>query len=295
MSRKVIAFLGPEKTYSSQAATTYDPDAKRLLCPSNIAVIEAVQTCKADEGVVAVENALEGPVIGPTDFFIHNGEGVFFRGEIIVPIHHFAFTKPEVKWRWELIRIVFSHTQALGQCREFLGEYLSHAQQVASLSTVQAIEDMLESSTPAVAIAPYGAIETYRGRAVVFGLSVQDNLNNATRFVVIGREKRKPTGNDKTSLCFSFAVADRPALLLRALAVFARRKINLFRVESRPERTGLGRYVFLLDIEGHQDEVSVQGALRGLRRLRDTGENGESIPLISMLKVFGSYPRWDGN
>lgn len=294
MSQKVIAFLGPEGTYSSRARIMYDPKAKGLPCLSNIAVIEAVQTGKADEGVVAIENALEGSVNDTTDFLIHNGEGVFICGEVIVPIRHFLFTRPVLGW--ELIKIVFSHPQALGQCGNFLRKHLPHAQQVASLSTVQAIEDMLESKTPAAAIAPYEAIEAYRGRAVVYGgLSIQDYDNNATRFAVIGREARKPTGNDKTSICFSFAVTDKPALLLRTLGVFARRGINLTKVESRPEKTELGRYVFLLDFEGHQEDKPVLSALRGLGRLRETDETGKSIPLLSMLRVFGSYPRQNGS
>lgn len=288
---KRLAHLGPPGTFGGMASELYDPKAKLVPLPSHLAVIEAVQTGEVDEGVVAIENVLEGSVNDTTDYLIHNGSGVFICGEIIVPIRHHLFTKPGAHWKD--IKIVFSHPQALGQCRQFLNEFCPGAQQIASLSTVQAIEDMLGSTTPAAAIAPYGAIETYRGRAVVSGVSIQDNDNNATRFVVIGREARKPTGNDKTSICFSFAVTDRPALLLRVLAVFGRRKINLLKIESRPEKTELGRYIFLVDIKGHQEDESVQGALRGLRRLKERKENGESVPLLRMLKVLGSYPRWN--
>ena len=110
--------------------------------------------------------------------------------------------------------------------------------------------------------------------------SIQDTPNtNVTRFVVLAHKDHPPTGNDKTSLCFTFD-DDRSGLLYEVMGEFARRKINLAKVESRPTRESLGRYIFLIDLHGHREDPSVKEALQNLERQ------------VSMLKIFGSYPRY---
>jgi prephenate dehydratase len=176
------------------------------------------------------------------------------------------------------IQVVFSHPQALGQCRNFLERRLPQAQQTASLSTVAAVVDMKASPVPAAAIAPRRAAELHE--AEIIARSIQDYPNNVTRFVVLARADHPPTGRDKTSICFSFD-QDAPSLLYHALGEFAQRDINLAKVESRPTKEVLGRYIFLIDCEGHRTDPPVAEALAGLQRQ------------ASMLKVLGSYPRWN--
>jgi len=175
------------------------------------------------------------------------------------------------------VQVIYSHPQALGQCRKFLERCFPQAQQMASLSTVAAVLDMKASAVPAAAIAPRRAAELHG--AAIIAQSIQDYPNNVTRFVVLARTDHEPTGRDKTSICFSYD-QDAPSLLFRALGEFARMGINLAKVESRPTKEVLGRYIFLIDCEGHRSDPNVAEALAGLQRQ------------VSMLKVLGSYPRW---
>ena len=134
---------------------------------------------------------------------------------------------------------------------------------------------MSASSLPAAAIAPARAADLHD--VEIIGRSIQDNSNNVTRFVVLANEDHAPTGKDKTSICFTFD-EDAPGLLYQALGEFAQRSINLVKVESRPTKQSLGRYVFFIDCEGHREDRLVKEALE---RLAEPA---------SMLKVLGSYP-----
>ena len=275
MARR-IAFLGPRGTYTEQALLAYDPSAEPVPFPTITAVGRAVADGRAELGVVPIENSLEGSVNETLDLLI--GEALLhIYGEVVIPVEHCLLALPGTSL--EEVRVVFSHPQALAQCRGYLDRVLPHARRTASLSTASAVEDMRRSAEPAVAIAPARSAEIYGVEILARG--VQDNPNNATRFVVLALHDHDPTGDDKTSLCFSFD-EDRPGILYEALGEFARRSINLTRVESRPERSVLGRYIFLVDCQGHRKESPVMEALDGLSRL------------ASRLRVFGSYPRWRG-
>lgn len=271
---KRIAFLGPPGTFSEEAALKYDAEAVRLPFPSVRAVADAVQTGMAEEGVVAIENSLDGSVNDTLDLLIHDAK-LSIRWELVVPIEQCLLAKPGTVA--SEVGHIYSHPQALGQCRGFLGRTFPKAQLVASLSTVAAVEEMLASKTTAAAIAPRRAAELYP--VTILARGIQDNPSNVTRFVVLASQDHQPTGADKTSLCFSFA-EDRPGLLYRAMGVFALRGINLAKIESRPAKEALGRYVFLVDLEGHRKDAKVTEALKELRGV------------VSTLKVFGSYPRY---
>ena len=273
---KRIAFLGPMGTFTEEAALLYDPQGDLEAFPSIPAVTRAVASGTVEEGVVPIENSLEGSVTYTLDLLIQESR-LSIRRELVLPIVHYLMAEPGT--RAAEVQTVYSHPQALAQCREFLERCFPKAQLAASLSTVAAVEDMKKSPTPAAAISPRRAADLYGTEILAQG--IQDNPSNATRFVVLADTDHPPTGNDKTSLCFSFE-ANRPGLLCQVMGVFARRNINLAKVESRPTKQSLGQYIFLIDCEGHREDPLVKEAL-------DT-----VIGQTLTLKIFGSYPRWTG-
>lgn len=271
---KRIGFLGPAGTYTEEATIRYDAFATRVPLPSNAAVIDAVQGGACDEGVVPLENSLEGSVNDTTDLLIHDSKLSIWQ-EIVIPIEHYLVAKPGTQAAG--VKVVYSHPQALGQCRKYLQKHFPNAQLVPSASTVAAVTDMQNSKELAAAITPRRAIELYTVEVLAKG--IQDNPHNVTRFVVLGHKDHPATGEDKTSICFAFS-SDVPGQLYSVMGAFALRNINLEKIESRPAKDGLGRYIFLIDLEGHRTDPEVHAALEELRQH------------TSMLKVFGSYPKY---
>ena len=147
----------------------------------------------------------------------------------------------------------------------------------AALSTAGSVEQAAKDSRPAAAIAPRRAAALYGAGILVE--SIQDDNNNVTRFLVLALHDARPSGDDKTSICFSFD-DDQPGLLYHVMGLFADAKINLTKVESRPTRAGLGRYYFLVDLEGHRGDAEVSVVLTRVKSA------------VSKLKLFGSYPRF---
>ena len=272
---KRLSYLGPAGTYSEEAAVLYDPEAELVPFPTIPAVCRAVSEGLADEGIVPIENSIEGSVVYTLDYLINETELSIFH-EVVLPIQHCLMIKPGTSTTD--VSIIYSHPQSLAQCRHYLEDNFPKAEPIASLSNSAAVTDMLESETTAAAIAPQRAAELYGAK--IIGRGIQDVTNNVTRFVLLGWEDHAPTGYDKTSLCFTFT-RDAPGSLYNALGVFATRDINLVKIESRPTKESLGRYNFLVDCEGHRESDVVKAALESL---------GEQV---SGLKVFGSYPRWD--
>ena len=270
---RTIGFLGPLGTYSEEAALLYDNTADRLY-PTITGVGEAVAAREIDEGVVPIENSLEGPVTFTLDLLIAQPT-LFIRGEIDLPIEHYLLAKPGTVPAE--IRVIYSHPQALGQCRQYLEKNYPQAEQMASLSTVLCVTDSFESKVPAAAISPRRASELYD--VDILDRGIQDVANNVTRFAVIGLSDHAPTGDDKTSMAFTLE-KDSPGLLHRVLGEFADRDINLLKIESRPTKQLLGEYIFLLDCVGHREESPMKEALAAL------------ADPISMLRILGSYPRW---
>jgi prephenate dehydratase len=271
---KRIAYLGPPGTFSEEAALKYDEKAQLLPFSSIPAVAAAVDTGIAEEGVVAIENSLEGSVTDTLDLLIHESK-LLIQQELVLPVEHHLLVKPGTE-ALEL-KVIFSHPQALAQCRRFLERCFPKAEIVAALSTAAAVEQMMSSPTPAAAIGTHRAAQLYG--AQILARNVQDHSPNVTRFVVLARNDHHPTGRDKTSLCFSFG-EDRPGLLYDVLKEFAECNINLAKVESRPSKASLGRYIFLVDLEGHRQDLSITQVLKKVQAK------------TSLFKVFGSYPRY---
>ena len=271
---KLVAYLGPIGTFTEAAALLYDPNAELLAFPSISTVASAVDSRITDEGIVPIENSLEGSVTDTLDLLIHESN-LSICHEMVIPIEHCILVKPGNSM--SDVTYIYSHPQALGQCRRFIEKYFSGAQAVASLSTASAVEDMMKSKSSAVAIANSRAAEIYGAEILAKG--VQDSSVNHTRFVVLAHHDHPQTGNDKTSLCFSFD-ADRSGMLYSALGHFASRNINLAKVESRPNKESLGQYIFWVDLDGHREDTSVREALNSIKSE------------VSMMKIFGSYPHY---
>ena len=271
---KRIAYLGPVGTYTEEAALSYDSGADLQPFPTIAAVGLAVSSGVTDEGVVPIENSLEGSVTYTLDLLISQSDLSIYK-EIVLPIEHYLMASPGT--RAPDVQVIYSHPQALAQCRIFLERCFPQAQQTASLSTVAAVTDMQASQVPAAAISPKRAAELYQ--VEIIGQNIQDNPNNVTRFVVLSPHDHPPTGKDKTSICFSFN-QDAPGVLYQALGEFAQRNINLAKIESRPTKASLGQYIFLIDCQGHREDALVKEALDALARR------------VSTLKVLGSYPYW---
>lgn len=276
MSAKRIAFLGPLGTFSEEAALRYDPTAQLLPFASVAAVAAAVDSGMAEEGVVAIENSIEGSVTDTLDILIHESR-LSIKQELVLPVEHCLLVRPGMQAAD--VKVLLSHPQALGQCRRFLERCFPKAEIVAALSTAAAVEEMMAREN-AAAIATRRAAELYA--AEVLAQHIQDRSDNLTRFVVLDETDHPPTGNDKTSLAFSFA-DDCPGLLVSALEEFSSRGINLTKVESRPTKERLGEYIFLLDLAGHRSEATVAEALQAVEAQ------------ASFFRIFGSYPRYIGS
>ena len=271
---RTLGFLGPSGTYTEEACILYDSSAELRPYPTITGVGKAVVSGELEEGIVPIENSLEGSVTFTLDLLISQ-PSLFIKGEVVVPIEHYLMAKPGTVP--SKIKVIYSHPQALAQCRTYLEENYPEAQQMASLSTASAVSDSFASTVPAAAIAPRRASEL--NEVDVLDQGIQDVASNVTRFAVLGLSDHAPTGKDKTSMAFTFE-DDEPGLLYRVLREFEKRNINLFKIESRPTKQYLGEYIFLMDCGGHRQESPMKEALAAL-----------SEP-ISMLRVLGSYPRW---
>lgn len=271
-----IAYLGPAGTFSEEAARLYTSDAQDQLIPfaSIPAVAEAVETGLADEGVVPIENSLEGAVSQTLDLLVHESSLAINR-ELVLPIRNHLLTRPGTAV--SDIKVLFSHPQPLGQCRRFIDRCLPKVDVIAALSTASAVEEMMAYDGPAAAIGNGRAAEIHG--AAVLAHDIQDKASNETRFIVLAAGDHEPTGDDRTSICFSLP-EDLPGVLCDVLHEFATRSINLAKLESRPTKDGLGKYIFLIDLDGHRLDPPVAEALEQARAKSVT------------FKVFGSYPRF---
>lgn len=267
-----IAYLGPPGTWSEAAALAFDGDNATMLPLASIpAVASSVETGLADVGVLPIENSLEGAVSTTLDLLIHETR-LQIVAEVVVPIRHMLVVNPGTTLTE--IEVLRSHPQALAQCRRFIERVLPKVTTAAALSTTAAVEDIL-GERMAAAISTPRAADLYD--VEVLARDIQDKHTNETRFVVLAVDDAAPTGNDKTSLCFSLK-KNAPGSLVAVLNEFATRNINLTKVESRPARERLGQYIFLCDLEGHRNDPQIAEALAGIAQKTE------------WLKLFGSYP-----
>lgn len=272
-----VAFLGPEGTFTSEAATRAAPDAPRLPLATIPAVVDAVRDGAAGVGVLPIENSIEGAVNLTLDALAFGPPGVYVRGELTLPITMALVARPGTVAAD--VREVRTQGVALAQCRGWLAAHLPGVAVVEATSTAEAARQVAEGGEGLAALAPYSTAERF-GLDVLAG-DVADHRGNTTRFVVLDRVMSAPTGADKTSLVVFFG-GDRPGLLLRVLDEFALRGINLVKIESRPTKQALGEYCILVDAQGHPREARMAEALRSVHRH------------VAEVRLLGAYPAADG-
>jgi chorismate mutase/prephenate dehydratase len=264
-----VAFLGPQGTYSEEAARKqFGSSAESEPCASIGEVFRRVEAGFAGYGVVPVENSTEGGVGVTLDLLQETTLRIC--AEVVLPIHHCLMGKGA---DMAALRVVYAHAQALAQCNEWLSRHLPNAQRVPVASNAEAAR-RAGAEPGTAAIASRAAAEIYA--LDLLAENIEDEPSNTTRFLVIGRQEVGPSGRDKTSI--AMGAANRPGGLHTLLGPLARHDVSLSRLESRPSRQGLWEYTFFLDLEGHQRDASVAAALSELR---------ESA---AFLKILGSYP-----
>ena len=264
-----IACLGPEGTFTQTAALKHFGQSARLKLLGGIdQVFREVAAGACDYGVVPVENSIEGAVNHTLDMLLVSD--LKLCGEVELRIHQQLLSR---SGRLEDIQAVYSHEQSLAQCRRWLDANLADVRRVPVPSNAEAARNAAGDDSSA-AIAGEQAGEIYG--LPVLRKNIEDNPDNTTRFLVLGREALSPCGKDKTSLLF--AMPSRPGSLMSMLACFADHGVNMTRIESRPSRQGMWEYVFFVDILGHADDEEVA---RALSELRDKA---------AMMKLLGSYP-----
>ncbi len=271
-SRLTVTYFGPEATFTHQAALKNFGTAAVYVPATSIAdVFTEVAKKRADYGVVPIENSTEGVVNHTLDMFMDSDLQIC--SEISMPIEQCLLSlSGDIK----RVKKAYSHPQALVQCRNWLKEHLPGIPVVETSSTSAAARRAVREKDSA-AVSSYAAAQLYKLEVISRG--IEDNPENFTRFLVIGRCPADYSGHDKTSIMF--AIKHKVGALYEMLSTFKKHGINMTRIESRPSRKQAWEYLFFVDILGHVSEKHVQTALKGL------------AAHCSSFKVLGSYPKAD--
>ena len=274
----MIGYLGPEGSFTHQALAKYlekTINNNQIISFQTISqLIDAVSSGKIEHCLVPIENSIEGSVGETLDGLIKTSQKVTINSEIIIPIEHCLITK---KKNLTEVKKVLAHSQALSQCQTYLKRFLPDAELEPTTSNSIAVKKISESQNGnEAAIGPKMAAEIYK--VPVLEAGINDEKENFTRFVLIGTETPAPSGRDKTTIAFGVPY-DKPGTLVGVLQSFAKGKINLSRIESRPSRKALGEYIFFIDLELHREDAPLKGAL------------SEVVSEFSFYRWLGSYPR----
>jgi prephenate dehydratase len=283
-----IGYFGPEGTFTHEAlidATAGAPAG--ALEPVPFATIYdtvmAVHHRGVERALVPMENSLEGSVNATLDALAMETEDVAIVGEVVHPIRHCLIARTDLEL--PQIEVVVSHPQANAQCARFIRGRLPEARVLAGSSTAEAVRIVAEHDGPWAALGNRRAADRYG--CVVLRAGVEDVPDNETRFAWLARAGVAPgppgqpaqsLGPWKTAIVFWGVGSEAPGWLVRCLSEFASREVNLTRIESRPRKQGLGRYMFFADLEGRSDESQVAEALAALQ------------DHVEVLRVLGSFP-----
>lgn len=267
-----VGFLGPEGTFTQAAVLKHFGHSVRALPLATIdEVFHEVEAGAADFGVVPIENSTEGTVNYTLDRFLTSP--LHICGEVELRIHQHLMGRMD---SLEHIERVCSHQQSLAQCRGWLDEHLPEAERLQAGSNAEAARRARDEKGTA-AIAGEAAAEVYGLNLIV--AEIEDHPDNTTRFLVVGRKLLSASGRDKTTLLVSTGHTDSPGALYRLLEPFAKNRISLTRIESRPSRRRKWDYVFFFDVEGHASDKHLARALAQLKRR------------ASLFRILGSYPQ----
>jgi len=286
-----VAYFGPEGTFTQEAliSATVGEQLDLVPYPTIYDTVMAVHFGAVQRALVPIENSLEGSVNATLDALAMETEDVAILGEVVHPIRHCLIARTPLELAE--IETVVSHPQATAQCARFIRTRLPGAQVLAGSSTAEAVRTVAEHEGPWAALGNRLAAERYGCHVLRAG--VEDVADNETRFVWLGPvgaapggprgvgagvSPDPPLGPWKTAVVFWGVGSEAPGWLVHCLSEFATREVNLTRIESRPRKQGLGRYMFFLDLEGRDIEPHVADALAGLR--------GQ----VEVLRVLGSFP-----
>lgn len=276
-----VGYLGPEGTFSEEVSALYKKKighADFIPFSTFHDILISADKGKIDEGIVPIENSVEGTIGIVTDMLV-NDVNLYIKQELVIPVTHYLLARKNVPLN--KITEVLSHPQAIDQCKSFLRKKMPKAKIRFTYSTSEAA-NQVATTIEVKGVEVPAAIAT-RSAAKLYGLhiiasKINDYPDNSTRFVVLGKKDNIRTGKDKTSIVFSI-LKDRPGGLHNILGEFAKRGINLTKIESRPTKRTLGDYYFFIDLEGHRTSKLVSQALRDVKRK------------ASFFKVIGSYPK----
>ncbi len=272
---KKIAYLGPSGTFCEEAALRFGLQEQYELIPYGYteSIFAAIDQKSVDFGVVPVENSCEGSVNATLDMLSRNYH-IKIRAEIILPVRHCLMIHPEAEEND--IETIMSHSQALAQCSEYISKHYEGLELIDTGSTAEACRRIAEGEKNRAAIGTESASRLYGLKIVA--QEINDFRDNETRFLVLAEEDAPPSGDDKTSIIVY--LKDRPGALYDILGEFARLKLNLTKIESRPSRSGNWDYLFFIDFCGHHRQPEVSQCL------------GAVAAQSRYLKVLGSYPKW---
>lgn len=265
-----ISFLGPEASFTHLACIQRFGLSIKYHSEDYIkGVFDDVGKGLAMYGVVPVENSTEGAINLTLDMLLESDLKIC--GEILLSINHNLLNKTGII---KDVRQVVSHPQSIAQCREWLDKHLSGIP-LNEVSSNSRAAVMASKNKSLAAIASSMAADLYGLK--IINKNIEDNVNNFTRFLIIGKSSSERTGDDKTSLLFS--AKDRAGVLHEVLRPFAENKINLTKIESRPLKKKAWEYIFYLDLLGHFEDLKVKKAIKSLKSK------------CIFLKILGSYPR----
>jgi prephenate dehydratase len=283
-------YLGPEGTFTQEAllANASASGLELVALPTIYDTVMAVHEGSVERALVPIENSLEGSVNATLDALAMETDDVAIVGEIVHPIRHCLIARAPLEL--SEIEMVVSHPQATAQCARFLRARLPGARVLAGSSTADAVRMIAERDGRWAALGNRLAAERYRCQILRSG--VEDLPGNETRFVWLARpggasvasdDEQRSLGPFKTAIVFWGLGAEAPGWLVSCLSEFSEREVNLTRIESRPRKQGLGRYMFFADLEGAEDQPSVAQALAAL--------SGH----VEELRVLGSFPAFSGD
>lgn len=265
----LVTYLGPEATFTHIAAKGYfGRSATFIPQPSIRDVFQTVEKGSAHYGIVPVENSIEGAVNYTLDLFYESDLKIC--AETYLNISHDLLSRAG---NLKDVEIVYSHPQAIAQCRKWIGKYLPDVSVLEVGSTAEAARMALKNERSA-AIASSEAAQMYKLN--VMASKVEDYARNTTRFLIIGKKAARPTGKDKTSLMF--VTPHSPGALYKVMTPIADAGLNMLKLESRPSRQENWTYIFFLDLEGHMDQIEVKETVEKMRKI------------CLFMKWLGSYP-----